>query len=690
MTRTAKCLWAIATTIAVGVTSCGAPPRDGKPQGAVTEPLTDDCTHATDRLKYNGGPLLTNVGVRVVFWGNTVDPTVTRAIPGFYRDLVQSPYVDWLSGEYSVTGQTIGRGTLEGVYPILPTNSSSRLTEDDIEAELRHQVDAGALGPAPSRNTLFMVHLSAGVAVSTEEGDTCTLGLGSACGYHKSFDEIRYAVIGDLSFGCDCANGFPGQVLPAFDEVTSTASHELLEAITDPDQNAWMGASNSSCELSDLCTDDPNVRLHFPGSPDRSYIVQQQWSNQLGCIVQKTPTTSDLLWRYSGQLSHGSLAIWPNANPASWNPAIVSDDGWQIAGLGDYDGDARSDILLRAVGSANHGLLQIWHDGNPSSSVSPGRELDDLWQISGTGDFDGDALSDILWRYLGGGLNTGLVVVWRNGDANAASSLGALDLTWQIVGNGDFDLDLRSDILWYQPTTGQFVIWFRGIPAILPITQAGPGTSFTIQSVGDFDGDGRSDIMWRSTPQILIWFDPASPAHFRTTTPIPVDPALQIRSVGDYDGDGNSDILWRYTGPTTTQISHGQLQIWFSGTTDRISIPGIMADDGWQIQGSGAFDPFVQQACIGRCGLVTVESGVQVDCGGCTAPQTCGGGGVANVCGCTRVPNPCRSNQCSVTFPDGCGGVYLCHADCSANGLCPCRGGQCTAGVCNCYKGTCN
>jgi hypothetical protein len=95
-------------------------------------------------------------------------------------------------------------------------------------------------------------------------------------------------------------------------------------------------------------------------------------------------------------------------------------------------------------------------------------------------------------------------------------------------------------------------------------------------------------------------------------------------------------------------------------------------------------------SCTGKCGIVTNACGVQVDCGGCTAPQTCGGGGVANVCGCTRVPNPCKSNQCSGSFPDGCGGVYQCHADCSVNGLCPCRGGQCTAGFCACYKGTCN
>ena len=60
------------------------------------------------------------------------------------------------------------------------------------------------------------------------------------------------------------------------------------------------------------------------------------------------------------------------------------------------------------------------------------------------------------------------------------------------------------------------------------------------------------------------------------------------------------------------------------------------------------------------------------DCGDCTTPQTCGGGGVANVCGCT--PTTCAAlGQSCGPASDGCGGTLDC-------GACPwptsCGGGS--------------
>src|SRR5436853_14274 len=41
--------------------------------------------------------------------------------------------------------------------------------------------------------------------------------------------------------------------------------------------------------------------------------------------------------------------------------------------------------------------------------------------------------------------------------------------------------------------------------------------------------------------------------------------------------------------------------------------------------------------CAGKCGTLADNCNRKVDCGTsqCVAPQTCGGGGTANVCGCT-------------------------------------------------------
>ncbi len=67
------------------------------------------------------------------------------------------------------------------------------------------------------------------------------------------------------------------------------------------------------------------------------------------------------------------------------------------------------------------------------------------WSIIGTGDFDGDGMSDIVWRDTLG--NTSIWLM--NGAAVAsAGGLGNVPTTWSIVLTGDYDGDGKSDLLW--------------------------------------------------------------------------------------------------------------------------------------------------------------------------------------------------------------------------------------------------
>ncbi len=78
-----------------------------------------------------------------------------------------------------------------------------------------------------------------------------------------------------------------------------------------------------------------------------------------------------------------------------------------------------------------------------------------------------------------------------------------------------------------------------------------------------------------------------------------------------------------------------------------------------------------------NCGTVPNGCGGTVNCGTCTAPQTCGGGGTANVCGagCTPVTSCPAGDNCG-TVPNGCGGTVGC-GTCTAPQTC-------TANVCGC------
>ena len=81
--------------------------------------------------------------------------------------------------------------------------------------------------------------------------------------------------------------------------------------------------------------------------------------------------------------------------------------------------------------------------------------------------------------------------------------------SWTEIGTGDFNDDGHSDILWQNANTGQASIWdmngntIQGGGTVNP----NPGPTWHAIGTGDFDGDGHSDILWQntSTGQASIW-----------------------------------------------------------------------------------------------------------------------------------------------------------------------------------------
>jgi hypothetical protein len=75
-------------------------------------------------------------------------------------------------------------------------------------------------------------------------------------------------------------------------------------------------------------------------------------------------------------------------------------------------------------------------------------------------DFNNDGNTDILWRNK----VTGGVVVWYMNGAGAVSKVDWIvqdgDTSWEIVGTGDFNNDGNTDILWRNKATGGVVAWY--------------------------------------------------------------------------------------------------------------------------------------------------------------------------------------------------------------------------------------
>jgi Ca2+-binding RTX toxin-like protein len=181
--------------------------------------------------------------------------------------------------------------------------------------------------------------------------------------------------------------------------------------------------------------------------------------------------------------------------------------GWLFEGRGDFNGDGQIDHLFRHIGTGEN---LVWYlDGSGSRIGSANLSIpfvDTGWNVAGVGDFNGDGVSDILWRHQ----TAGLTSLWQmNGVTASATTLLSIPVgsDWQIAGVGDFAGDGRADILWRNPGAGLTSVWQMNGATILSTTllsHAAP-VGWEVGAVGDFLGDGKADILWRNDTGNVLW-----------------------------------------------------------------------------------------------------------------------------------------------------------------------------------------
>jgi hypothetical protein len=216
------------------------------------------------KLTYRQGPLLTSVQVFTIFWGaawqQPPQSELLTRLNGFFDHILASELMDQLA-ECSVPGQKIGRGVLIGTTTLLADAPSKTVQDSAIQQMIQTQISAGVL-PARTPNSLYFVFLPPGVQVIQGGGASCKV----FCGYHDAINNsIFYAVMPYP--GCaGCLGG-----LADFDALTSTTSHELCEAITDPiPGQGWYDDAHG--EIGDICA----WKTRTLGG----YTIQLEWSNK--------------------------------------------------------------------------------------------------------------------------------------------------------------------------------------------------------------------------------------------------------------------------------------------------------------------------------------------------------------------------------------------------------------------------
>jgi hypothetical protein len=245
---------------------------------AVARRAEAQCTG--DPVTYRGGALLQHVRVVTVFWGAQANPLKSK-LEDFYNAITASAYFDWLI-EYDQPPYRIGRGSWVMSHQLSnPANTSTSVADSDIQSELRHLVDAGTLEHDP--DTLFMVYFPPNFSITDYAGNqSCAV----FCGYHSSdaashpSSPIRYGVIPDLeNFGCRGSCGASN----ALGNLTTISSHEMLEAVTDPDVPHTLSWYADRCgEIGDECN---GIQATVAGQ-----TVQLEWSNAANKCIATNPS----------------------------------------------------------------------------------------------------------------------------------------------------------------------------------------------------------------------------------------------------------------------------------------------------------------------------------------------------------------------------------------------------------------
>jgi hypothetical protein len=234
-------------------------------------PLTAEAPAAAPpKLTYRGGPLISSVEVFTIFWGEAwqkvPQSSLMTSLNSFFDSILKSALLDQLK-EYAVPAYSIGSGQHIGTTVLVTITLGKSITDDQIQKALQEQISTNSAFPKPNANRLYFNYLPPGVPVVQGGSQSCQ----AFCGYHDAIqNNIFYAVMPYA----DCQGCLGG--LPILDAMTSTSSHELCEAITDPiPGQGWYDDQNG--EIGDICA--------WKTKKIGNFMVQMEWSNKAGACV---------------------------------------------------------------------------------------------------------------------------------------------------------------------------------------------------------------------------------------------------------------------------------------------------------------------------------------------------------------------------------------------------------------------
>ncbi len=297
--------WILATMVAASALAGGpldalAAPPDGK--GAVTMParaLKDAAAAGQLKLNitYHGGPVLNKpagANVYYIWYGNWAGDTATNILTAMMQNVSGSSW-------YRINTTYYGGKQNHVFVPNLVTfvqattdsySQGTALSDAQIRQVVSDAITSGRL-PKDANAVYFVL---------TSKDVTATSGFCSQyCGWHDhatvAASDIKYAFVGNAMQQCPsgCIAPENQQASPngnvGADGMASVVMHELVEAISDPDLNAWsdlIGQENADkCAWTfgteQVAANGSRWNVNFGTG---QYLVQRNWraAKPQGCL----------------------------------------------------------------------------------------------------------------------------------------------------------------------------------------------------------------------------------------------------------------------------------------------------------------------------------------------------------------------------------------------------------------------
>ena len=195
---------------------------------------------------------------------------------------------------------------------------------------------------------------------------------------------------------------------------------------------------------------------------------------------------SDLVWQHQ---SDGlvEIQLLDGINPIGGGLIVNNPfgSGWLVAGAGDFNGDGKSDLVWQHQGDGRVEIQFL----NGNQATGGGTIVNNAfgagWNVVGVGDFNGDGKADLVWEHQGDHLVEIQLLNGTTAIGGGTVTNSPFGSDWRVIGTGDFNGDGKTDLVYRRVNDGLTEIQFLngttqlggGVSSFGSMTNSHPGMS---------------------------------------------------------------------------------------------------------------------------------------------------------------------------------------------------------------------